>query len=367
MIEFKVFDKNNQIVELTDSYTELMFAKNQLYSKYNTNEKVLHLFYAGTYAIDELDLELDFREYDRVFVDFSAADFVLRFWDMNNFTRLIKSNNLNVISKNAVEKNIDGINWIYIDPLIFRVSMFDFTISNDVKDNDYFYLGGHARYHRLLFLETMNSLNGLSNIDWSQRTVDETLFMEEIPYEFKEVYQSLNILKILPKCLDILNIQDNTIYHNNANGTEYILNNAGVKPNLEFYTKHYAEIISESIYYHSINPAKKDLEFLNFSEKTFKPLSLGYPFISFCLPNSFAKIKEWGFKLYDELFDYSFDTIIDDNERMSHIISQLNSNEIGEKYKTNIDIIMDKHIYNKRQFVQFKKEMLVKYEKSLLR
>lgn len=366
MIEFKVFNKNNQIIELDDSYTELVFAKNQLYSKFHTDEKVLHLFYAGTYAINELDLELDFTEYDRVFVDFSAADFVLRFWDMNNFTRLLSFNNLTVISKNPIEKYEDGINWIYIDPLIFRIAMSDFNISNESKDNDYFYLGGHARYHRLLFLEKMYKLNGLSNLDWSQRGVDLKLVMEEIPYEFKDVYQSLDILKLLPKSLDI-SVQDDRIYHNNANGNDYIFNNVGVKPNLDFYTNHYAEIISESIYYHSINPAKFDLEFLNFSEKTFKPLSLGYPFISFCLPNSFAKIKEWGFELYDELFNYEFDSIIDDDVRMESIISQINSIDVKEKYNYNIDIIKNKHLHNKRQFVQFKTKMVAKYEKSLLR
>jgi hypothetical protein len=304
---------------------------------------------------------LDFREYDRVFVDFSAADFVLRYWDMNNFLKRVISNKMYVISKNAAEKD----NFIYIDPLLFRVSEMEFSISNNVKQNDYFYLGGHARYHRLLFLEEMSKLNGLSNIDWSQRAVDSKLLIEEIPYEFKDIYQLMDIHSKLPKMLDY-NIQDDTIYHNKGNGIDYLFDNAGVKPNLDFYTNHYAEIISESIFYHSINPAKSDLEFLNFSEKTFKPLSLGYPFISFCLPNSFAKIYSWGFKLYDELFDYSFDSILDDGIRMNHIIKQLYSNDIKDKYQSNIDIIKDKHLYNKQQFVKFKKEMLDKYEKSLL-
>jgi hypothetical protein len=362
MIEFKIFDKHNEIVDLDESYVELNFAKEYLYSKFNTDKKVLHLFYAGTYAMDKLVLSLDFTEYDKVFIDFSAADFVVRFWDMNNFLRWVSANEMYVISKNAVEKD----NFIYIDPLLFRVSELEFTISNDSKHNDYFYLGGHARYHRLLFLEQMFKLNELSNIDWSQRAVDSKLLIEEIPYEFKDVYQLMDIHSKLPKMLDY-NIQDDTIYHNKGNGTDYIFNNAGVKPNLDFYTNHYAEIISESIYYHSINPAKGDLEFLNFSEKTFKPLSLGYPFISFCLPNSFAKLQEWGFKLYDELFDYEFDMIVDDTDRMAHIISQLYSNNIKEKYQSNIDIIKDKHLYNKKQFGLFKAEMLNKYEKSLLR
>lgn len=362
MIEFKVFNKNNEIVDLDESYVELNFAKDYLYSKFNTDKKVLHLFYCGTYAIDKLILSLDFSNYDTVFIDFSAADFVLRFWDMNNFVRWVNDNDVYVISKNAIEKD----NYIYIDPLIFRISEMEFNISDGKKDNDYFYLGGHARYHRLAFLEKMNNLNGLVNIDWSQRAVDSKLLMEEIPYEFKDTYHLLNIHSKLPKMLDY-NIQDDTIYHNKGNGTDYIFNNAGVRPNLDFYEKHYAEIISESIFYHSINPAKKDLEFLNFSEKTFKPLSLGYPFISFCLPNSFKKIHQWGFLLYDELFDYGFDTIIDDDIRLEYIVSQLNSNDIAEKYKSNIDIIKEKQMYNKRQFAQFKTEMLSKYEKSLLR
>jgi len=360
MIVFKVFNKFNEITDLDKSFLELNFAKNQIYSKFKTDKNVLHLFYSGTFGMSKFNLTLDLTEYDKVFVDFSADDLILRYEDMQEFIKLIKANELYVISKNACEKQ----NWLYIDPLIYRITESTFELTNTTKVNDYFYLGGHARYHRLLFLDKLNKINQLNNISWSQRAVDESLIMLEIPYEFKDVYKDLEIHSLLPKRLDIDNHNDSE-YHNNST-SDYILNSVGVKPNLEFYNNHISEIVSETTYYISINPVKGDSTLLNFSEKTFKPLSLGYPFISFCLPNSFAKIKEWGFELFDELFNYNFDSIVDDSKRLDSIVNQISDNNIADKYFDNFNAIYDKHIFNKNKFIEFKKEMLKKYEKSLL-
>ena len=360
MIEFKVFNKFNKIVDVDKSFLELNYAKDELYSKFNTSKKVLHLFYSGSFGMNEFDFELNLSEYDKVFVDFSADDLIFRYEDIQHFIKLIKANEIYVISKNAVEKN----NWLYIDPLIYRITKMEFILNKDTIQNSYFYLGGHARYHRLLFLDKLYALNQLKNISWSQRAVDEALIMLEIPYEFKDIYKDLDIHALLPKRLDIDNHND-LEYHNNAS-SDYILNSVGVTPNLDFYKNHIAEIISETIYYLSINPVKNDENLLNFSEKTFKPLSLGYPFISFNLPNSFNKIKEWGFELFGELFDYRFDCIKNDLERLDSIVTQLHTNDIQQKYVDNFDMIYEKHLFNKNRFIEFKKEMLQKYEKSLL-
>jgi hypothetical protein len=358
MIDFKVFNKFNKITDLDKGLLELNFAKNALYSKFEINKKILHLFYSGTFGMNQFDFELDFTMYDKVFVDFSADDLMLRYEDIEHFIKLIKANEIYVISKNACEKD----NWLYIDPLIYRITQLKFEIDkNNVKD--YFYLGGHARYHRLLFLDKLNLLNDLKNISWSQRAVDESLIFLEIPYEFKDTYKELKIHSLLPKMLDIDNHND-AEYHNNTSD-DYILNSVGVTANLDFYKNHIAEIISETLYYFTINPVKSDINFLNFSEKTFKPLSLGYPFISFNLPKSFSKIKEWGFELFDELFDYTFDNEYNDEKRMDMIINQINQSNLSEKYLNNFESIYNKHVFNKNKFIEFKKEMLLKYEKSL--
>jgi hypothetical protein len=360
MINFKVLDKQNNIVDITNEHIEIKYAIDNLYSKFQTEKNVLHLFFAAGYDFS-FESNYDLTSYDKVFLDFSGADYIFRYFDMDKLLSKIEAKQLYIISKNPIELN----NGLYIDPLLFRIAELDFTYSFDGDKNDYFYFGGHARYHRLKFLSLLKELGLLNKLSWSQRAVsDSDHFRDIIPYEFKDSYKRLSIHTDLPKMLDI-QIMDNTEYHGTKN-ENWITDNAGVKPNLEFQLTHWAEIISETIYYFGINPTKSDDSFLYFSEKTFKPLSLGYPFIGLLLPNSFKKIKEFGFKLFDEIFDYTFDSIVNDDDRMKAIVNQIQSVDIRKKIIDNKESILEKHIFNRNRFKEFKKETIAKYEKSLL-
>lgn len=55
------------------------------------------------------------------------------------------------------------------------------------------------------------------------------------------------------------------------------------------------------------------------TEKTTAPLLIGKPFMVLGAPGIHQMIKDLGFELYDELFDYSFDTIQDLNQRVTAI------------------------------------------------
>ena len=69
------------------------------------------------------------------------------------------------------------------------------------------------------------------------------------------------------------------------------------------------------------------------TEKTFKPILIEQPFI--CLGGRLQNIilKELGFELYDEIFDYSFDYLDDINLRVDGIISNLNRIKNGDYYE----------------------------------
>ena len=68
----------------------------------------------------------------------------------------------------------------------------------------------------------------------------------------------------------------------------------------------------------------------HFSEKSYKPLFYKKPFITIAGPYYYATLKDYGFKLYDELFDYSFDTSEDAEERILNILTQLM--DLNNKY-----------------------------------
>ncbi len=73
-----------------------------------------------------------------------------------------------------------------------------------------------------------------------------------------------------------------------------------------------------------------------FSEKTFYPIFYKRPFLVFSVPNFYKKFVECGFKLYDEIFDYSFDTEIDVSKKCELIIEnikRLEGKDLNKLYK----------------------------------
>ena len=75
---------------------------------------------------------------------------------------------------------------------------------------------------------------------------------------------------------------------------------------------------------------------LYFSEKTFYPILYKRPFLVFSTPNFYKKFVECGFKLYDEVFDYSFDSEMDSEKRCDLIIDnikKLKGENLNKLYK----------------------------------
>jgi hypothetical protein len=363
MIEFKEINKEFNIVDIHSDSIAIINAIT-LYEKYHTDKKVLHLFYNSTWSFFKLDRIYDLSEYDKVFLDFSGADdFWLRYQDIDIVKSKIKANEIIVISKNAVEK----AGYIYNDPLMHRIKILDFEIENTLKPNTFFFLGGHARWHRLLFLNKLLEKSKLNDIIWSMRRIeyeDSNMYRSCIPLEYVDIHKDLEILNHLPKSLDF-DIHDQAEYHNMGNAA--IFDNPGYVANLDFYKNSYVELVGETVFEFAINPTKKDTEFVIMSEKIFKPLVFGFPFMALALPKTFSKLKEWGFKLFDELIDYSFDDEYDDEKRMNMIVEQVCENNIKENFEKNFETIKEKHLHNRKMFLELKQRLLKNYEESLLR
>ena len=362
MITFKELDKYNAVLDVKRESIAILNAI-VLYEKFHTNKNILHLFYNGGYDFKSIDTIIDLSTYDRVILDFSGADdFLLRFYDIDILKSKIKAKEIYVISKNIFEKP----GYMYNDPIMHRIRILDFDFRNENKNYLYFLLGGHARWHRLLFLNKLLNKNELDKLNWSLRRVEEeepSMVRSCIPLEYVTIYKDLEIHKYLPKSLDF-DIHNQAKYHNFGDAS--VFDNPGYVANVDFYYDSYVEIISESVFEFAINPAKKDLEYFIISEKTFKPLAMGFPFIGLCLPKTFFKLKEWGFELFDELIDYSFDEEYNDEKRMNMIVEQICNNNIEEKFKLNFETIKEKHIHNRKMFVELKKKLLENYEKIIL-
>lgn len=92
-----------------------------------------------------------------------------------------------------------------------------------------------------------------------------------------------------------------------------------------------------------------------FTEKILKPLMCLQPFIVVSSPNYLKKLKELGFKTFDSLWDESYDTIIDNEDRLIKIfeiikqISEWSLDECEKNYKSVLDIC----IYNRNHLATF--------------
>ena len=85
------------------------------------------------------------------------------------------------------------------------------------------------------------------------------------------------------------------------------------------------------------------------TEKTYTPIYFKKPFIVWSVPNFHKSLQELGFELYDELFDYSFDSIKDNKKRLNAILDQVETivdkdyqklyNLVAEKAERNYNIL----------------------------
>jgi hypothetical protein len=66
------------------------------------------------------------------------------------------------------------------------------------------------------------------------------------------------------------------------------------------------------------------------TEKTFKPIMYGHPFILYGQQRSLEMLKNLGFETYDTLFDESYDEIENIVERRQKIIAQIQSMPKGQ-------------------------------------
>jgi hypothetical protein len=58
------------------------------------------------------------------------------------------------------------------------------------------------------------------------------------------------------------------------------------------------------------------------TEKTFKPIVYQHPFVLIAPPGSLEFLKELGYKTFHPFIDETYDTIVDNNERMKLILKE---------------------------------------------
>ena len=127
---------------------------------------------------------------------------------------------------------------------------------------------------------------------------------------------------------------------------------------LRYTTKsHYADTV-----FNIITETTCDNNSLNLTEKSFKGIANCHPYLVIGDVNTHKHIKDLGFELYEDLIDYSFDSIDNSEIRLNSALKEvkriynIGGNGILEWYKKNIDKIE----HNKIKFFEYKFSDMIK-------
>ena len=118
------------------------------------------------------------------------------------------------------------------------------------------------------------------------------------------------ISKIIHRNLDIVSLPDMYL------DTGDLVTNRAMHENSvnKYYEQTYFSVITETTYHENI-------PFL--SEKVFKAIAMGHPFILVSAPNTLQYLKELGYKTFHPMIDEKYDTITDHGERMLYIVKEI--------------------------------------------
>lgn len=97
--------------------------------------------------------------------------------------------------------------------------------------------------------------------------------------------------------------------------------------------------------------SETDNEYLIFSEKTWRTILIEHPFLCLGAQYQNLKLKEYGFKLYDEIFDYSFDEKPNLEDRVDGIIKNIVSLK-DRDYDELYSLIEEKVKFNKNRALE---------------
>lgn len=194
-----------------------------------------------------------------------------------------------------------------------------YNLSNSLNPNTNFdklfiTMNKRPRFHRALFIDLLyhHNLFDYGNITWREKTIS---------YNFRYWPQQEMLL-------------DQPNKH-------FLFNQEQVPKQ---YVTSFIQVVPETF---------EDRFFL--TEKTCIPLIFGKPFLVVGSQNFHKILTEFGFKLYDEIFDYSFDSIDDIEQRYIGLIQNL-INLKDQNYIELYNKIKDKLMYNKNLAIQIARD-----------
>jgi hypothetical protein len=287
--------------------------------------------------------ELENHKYANVFIKLLSEKIKKNNWNEENFY---------IIDNNSThKKSKTNINFFKINYFLYSIAKLsnEITIDNLLLDKKFIFLchNREAHHHRILLLTHLKYNNLLKNdiINWSlifKQTIDNSTTDSVSLIRFKD-YMDVNNKVLVSDFLEMRKTKNICFYEKNS-----IINNGRENYNVIGYTTFdsfknaYINIVTET---HFI-----DSEGVHITEKSFKPFYYFQLPIFLAAYNHVKMLKdEYGFYLFDDLIDHSYDDEINDSKRFHMIVKEIQrlSNmreEIQNYYKNNTEKLL--HNYN---------------------
>ena len=160
---------------------------------------------------------------------------------------------------------------------------------------------------------------------------------------FNKLYLNLNNKSRYHRCLMMDELYSNDLFEFGINSWNQTIAESGVCDDFTFkhwqekymnvdgyrikeygFIDEYTDMITEPNCFMSlVGETSMYIPFV--TEKTYRPILLKHPFLCFGAKNQNKEITKYGFELYDEIFDYEFDSKDNINDRILGIIENLNN------------------------------------------
>lgn len=298
--DFEINRENFDLKKLYELENLLKIKKTNLYVLIGTESNLIHKNYLN-YPLD---------------------NFKLLFWPVFHLIHTAKLLSVKFCTEIIGEKN-------HSDMLEVSCKLLNKNILK--RDLKYLYsnFNNTPRYHRCMMIDNLynNNLFDKGKNTWNILTRD---FMDRCQYDFKfwkeTSIKSDDFIKNSTYCDELL-IHESLF---SLVGESAQCFNTTNLENGEMNGRHFSNFLTE---------------------KTSKEIILGKPFICYGGKNQNLKLKNYGFELYDEIIDYSFDCENNIEERIMGVIENLKKIE-NEDYNSLYLKIYDKVIYNKNRALE---------------
>jgi hypothetical protein len=320
---------------------------NRISSKFNFNynpwEKGIHLVFLNIYHItDDKIKEFDFSyvkkndtvifllSYEGWMLHLSVLDSLLKkYCTTLNFDNVYyASEQLNFEEiPTHLKPNIKHLSFIsqdsWINTSVILPQMFE------LKDKTFLCYNGRPAKHRCLLVGLMNKHNLLSNslVSLDVKEAHDRIMVDEFLSEEKKRY-----------FVDLLPEKNLTI--------DVGWGNHSYEQEIKTAQHHARTMISVVTETHCFEDE------ISFTEKIYRPIGLGHPFIVVGAPRFLKKLKSFGFKTFDGIIDESYDDILNTHTRIEKIIDVMISleNQPFKKKKVTWEKLNEIAKYNKDHF-----------------